>query len=88
MGRNKHVTLNVCCKTMRGDNLKGHMKKHEIKQQLRDEAESSRSDAFGEMKHIDKDENPRHGACGQMENAYEAGTNRNVTSSVKCKNIN
>ena len=64
------------------------MKKHEIKPQSIDEAESSRSDAFEEMKHIDKDENLRHGACGQMKNVDDAGTNGNGTSSAKCTSLN
>ena len=29
MGRHKTMTCNVCFKSMRGDNLKKHMKKHE-----------------------------------------------------------
>ena len=29
MGRNQTKTCNVCFKSMRGDNLKRHMKKHE-----------------------------------------------------------
>ena len=29
MGRNQTKTCNVCFKSMRGDNLKKHMKKHE-----------------------------------------------------------
>ena len=28
MGRNRQVTCDVCCKPMRSDKLKGHMKKH------------------------------------------------------------
>ena len=72
MGRPKTKTCDVCCKTMRGDPLKRHMKTHEIKQQLRDEAESYRNDEFGEMKHIDEVENPRYGACEKMENVDEA----------------
>ena len=37
MGRPRTVTCNVCCKTMRGDYLKRHMKKHENKPQSIDE---------------------------------------------------
>ena len=69
---------------MRSDHLKRHVKHHEKKPQSIDEAESSRSDVFGEMKHIDKDETHRSGTCGQMENVDDAGTG---TSSVKCTNI-
>ena len=29
MGRNLEKTCDVCCKTMRGDNLKRHMKHHD-----------------------------------------------------------
>ena len=29
MGRNLEKTCDVCCKTMRGDNLKRHMKRHD-----------------------------------------------------------
>ena len=52
------MTCNVCCKTMRGDQLKRHMKVHVME--------------IGNV----------------VENTYEAGTNRSVTSSVKCTNVN
>ena len=54
MGRSRPQTCDVCFKTMRGDNLKKHMKKHDIKPQLIDEAESHSS---GEMKNVDEAEN-------------------------------
>ena len=99
MGRPKIKTCGLCYKTMRGDNLERHIKTHKIKQKLRDEAESSSSDAFVEKKHIDEVENPRYGACEQMKNVLrygaceqmkkidEDGTNRMETSSEKCTNL-
>ena len=87
MGRPKIKTCGLCYKTMHGDNLERHIKTHKIKQKLRDEAESSSSDAFVEKKHIDEVENPRYGACEQMKNIDEDGTNRMETSSEKCTNL-
>ena len=40
MGRHRTMTCNLCCKTIRGDHLKIHMKKHENKPQSIDEAET------------------------------------------------
>ena len=87
MGRPKIKTCGLCYKTMRGDNLERHIKTHKIKQKLRDEAETPRSDALGEMKHVDKDENSMIGVFAEMKHTDDAGTNRRVTSSEKCTNI-
>ena len=67
MVRNIQKTCRICLKTMRGDNLKRHMKWHEKMNSI-DETHTTAT--AGEMKHVD-----------------QAGTNRRVTSSEKCTNI-
>merc|ERR1711888_219711 len=77
----------LCCKTIRGDHLKRHMKRQEKKTNVIYEFETPRSDAFGEMKHFDKDESSMSVELGVMKHIDEAGTNRRVTSSEKCMNL-
>ena len=43
MGRNLRKTCAICLKTMRGDHLKGHMKRHVCKIGNVDEAETGAS---------------------------------------------
>ena len=74
-------------KQMRSDILERHTKKHEKKTSGVDEFETLSSDALGEMKHVDKDENSMNGAFAGMKHIDEAGTNRRVTSSEKCMNL-
>ena len=53
MGRNLAKTCGICLKTMRGDTLKRHMKRHEKKPYSIDESQTHRS---GEMKNVDQAE--------------------------------
>ena len=87
MGRNKKVECKICLKTMRSNNLERHMKKHEKKTNGIYEFETPSRDALGEMKHVDKDENSMIGVFAEMKHIDDAGTNRRVTSSEKCTNI-
>ena len=54
MGRNLEKTCDVCCKTMRNDNLKRHMKCHEKKPYSIYQAETHKSGTCGEMKNVDE----------------------------------
>ena len=72
---------------MRSNNLERHMKKHEKKTNGIYEFETPSSEALGEMKHVDKDENSMNGAFAGMKHIDEAGTNRRVTSPEKCMNL-
>ena len=87
MGRNRKVECRICMKQMRSDILERHTKKHEKKTSGVDEFETLSSDALGEMKHVDKDENSMNGAFAGMKHIDEAGTNRRVTSPEKCMNL-
>ena len=51
MGRNMQKTCPICLKTMRGDNLKRHMRRHEKKPYSIDESQTYTS---GEMKNVDE----------------------------------
>ena len=68
MGRPRTLTYDECCKTMRGDHLKRHMKKHVGEMKNFDEAETHRSGTCGEMKNVDEAETHRSGtssvSCG------------------------
>ena len=56
MARHLEKTCDVCCKTMRGDHLKRHMKRHEKKPYSIDEAQTHRSGTCAEMKNVDQAE--------------------------------
>ena len=56
MGRHKQVECRICLKTMTSDHLKRHMKTHEKKKNIIEEAGSSRSgvcDKLGKHKQVE-----------------------------------
>ena len=53
MGRHLQKTCPICLKTMRGDTLKRHMRRHEKKPYSIDESQTYTS---GEMKNVDETE--------------------------------
>ena len=54
MARHLEKTCDVCCKTMRGDHLKRHMKRHEKNPYSIYKAKTHKSGICGQMKNVDK----------------------------------
>ena len=87
-GGNLQKTCGICLKTMRGDHLKRHMKRHEKKPYSIYEAITYFCETCGEIKNVDEADTHSSGTCGEMKNVDQAETHMSVTSSAKCTNIN